>query len=185
MWAIPTSAIAIALALLVASADISAKPGDINRCMDAQGQWVFTDQPCDIAVPDTPPADAEIAPTPNGSCPAPTLDDLLLRVRAALTARDFNALSVLYIWNELGAESVNSRIAVLQAIVNATLVRVQFERPETEPDPAADALAVIPKLPDPVAIVAFQTQGRDSKNPGPLIERRFSFYRKADCYWLR
>jgi hypothetical protein len=136
-------------------------------------------------VPDMPPVDAEIAPTPNGSCPAPTLDDLLLRVRGALTARDFNALSVLYIWDTLGDAGVNNRIAALQAILNNSLVRVQFEREETAPDPAADALAVVPKLPDPIAIVAFQTQGRDTKNPGPLIERRFSFYRKADCYWLR
>lgn len=185
MRAIPTSGWLIIFALLLVSGNASAKPGDINRCMDAQGQWVFTDQPCEFAVPDNPAIDAVIAPTPNGSCPAPTLDDLLLRVRAALATRDFNALAVLYIWDALGDQGVNNRISALQAVVNNTLVRVQFEREETAPDPAADALAVIPKLPDPVAIVAFQTQGRSAQNSGPLIERRFSFYRKADCYWLR
>jgi len=171
-------------ALLLLSLAASAKPGDINRCMDEAGQWVFTDQPCEFAVPNFTPLDAVIADVPHGSCPARTLDQLLLRVRAALATRDFNALSMLFIWNGLGSRSVDARVAMLQGVLKDTLVRVHFERDEPVADAAQDALAVVPKLPPAKGIVAFLTRGSKKDRPGPLIERHFGFYARVGCYWL-
>ncbi len=170
-------------ALLLAATIVDAKPGDINRCMDTAGQWVFTDQPCEFAVPDSQPIDEVISSTPPGSCPAPTLDALLLRVRGAFGSRDFNALSELYIWDELGGGGISGRISRLQNMVKDTLVRAHFKREEVPVDPQAAELAVMPKLPAAIAITVFQTRGK-KKDAGELIERQFGFYRKAGCYWL-
>jgi hypothetical protein len=172
------------MAALLFSGVVVGKPGDINRCLDAGGQWVFTDQPCHVAVADATQADIDVPDARPGTCPAPTAEELLLRVRGALGKRDFNALSVLYLWDGMGDGQVDARIATLQGVIRDTLVRAQLEREEPEA-PVSNELAVLPKAPPATGIIVFQTQGHRRDAPGPLVERRFGLTRAAGCFWLR
>ena len=126
----------------------------IRRCVDAQGNSLFTDRPCSEmnAVPkEAPPmSEGNLAPadSPGGfrggfsrqggfsprSC-ARSPEDLLDRVRSALESRDVNRLASHYHWSGTGSGSGKRLMDALERIARQPLLSAELIYPEPEPLP--------------------------------------------------
>lgn len=124
-------------ALLLGLPGLGLASSQINRCIDAAGNTIYTDRTCaehaarDVPLPSAIKAlaneelDASFAvasahgftsgrlPHPHLGCAA-TPQDLAQRLHAALQSRDVNQLSSLYHWPGSGGRSADSILASLR-----------------------------------------------------------------------
>ena len=178
----------LVVALLLLSA-LSAAPeaaAQVRRCVDAQGNSVFTDRAC-AAVNATPKAD----PLPNAGAYASGFarqgcarspGQLLDGVRNALDARDVNRLANYYHWTGTGSGAATHLMDRLEAIAARPLVNAQLIYPSRLPeldaagfptfppdDPAASAASAPPAAYDPDLPASQATSPESPPRPDTLI----------------
>jgi len=197
------------LALLVLPACALAQQ-DVHRCVGADGNPVFTDQPCAAqqATPvgaksnaASPRAVQDASPTaPESHAPllcAANMDELRQGVVDAFATRDPNRLAGLVLWGGQGQESVVAGIRSMNALMQHTLLNV--DGGAGEPSPARSPTDDIYDLsrppeaespPKPPAAPPAQDRQivvRTASNDGSGTpqETRFMVVRKSGCLWLR
>ena len=173
----------------------------IHRCLGADGNPVFTDQPCAAlsATPlarTPPPARENAAPTPAVLC-ATTSDALQRAVIDAFANRDANRLAGLMLWGGYGQHAAVADIRALQKIMREPLL--DFE-PAAEPADAstsavaadaarspafaaASAASSAVATPAPDNLLVLHTSASDGR--GQSRELRFTVVRRSGCLWLR
>lgn len=195
--ALPLLAVLIAFLALPAQAQV-------RRCVDAQGNSVFTDRACSSmdAVPRGAPA------TPGGAhhsggfgrqgCAAGPRQ-LLDEVRGALESRDVNQLATHYHWTGTGSGAARSLMGQLEAIAKRPLVAIDLVFPAaSEPilddgfppmeTVGADEQAAAPEGPEPLrsrppyAIRVEQMSGVGDAGSSQTI---FNLRRHAGCWFIQ
>jgi hypothetical protein len=165
---IPTL-IAVLMVALAWPAPASAQ--SIRRCVDAEGNSLFTDRPCSVmnAVPKQAPPEAvgnfagqdsaggfrggfsdQGGSSPRGCARRP--EELLDRVRSALESRDVNRLASHYHWTGTGSGSGKQLMDTLERIAAQALLSVELVYPDAPPELPAqpqDPYAVGPFVPNP------------------------------------
>lgn len=140
----------------------------IHRCVNAQGEAIFTDRDCDEM-------QAIDRPSPNGtlgssgsvaaarSC-ALSRDDLLYGVRGALEAQDVNRLAAYYLWTGIGTREAYALMDRLSRFSEQPLMDVQLvtEARDQEPPPLPGPLSE--PLPPP-ADLSGSTEPSDPSDP--------------------
>ena len=194
------------LALLLLLSSLATAPviaqTQIHRCIGADGNPVFTDQPCAAlsATPlahTPPPARENATPTPAVLC-ATTSDALQRAVIDAFANRDANRLAGLMLWGGYGQHAAVADIRALQKIMREPLLDVG---PAAEPaDASTPAVAAdagrSPALaaasaaassaaatPAPDNLLVLHTSASDGR--GQSRELRFMVVRRSGCLWLR
>lgn len=122
----------------------------IHRCVNAQGEAIFTDRSCEeMQAIDRPSPNAVVGSGGNvaaaRSC-ALSRDDLLYGVRGALEAQDVNRLAAYYLWTGIGTREAYALMDRLSRFSEQPLMDVQLVT-EDRAEPRADDA---PHLPGPV-----------------------------------
>jgi hypothetical protein len=193
------------LALLLLLSSLATAPAiaqtQIHRCIGADGNPVFTDQPCAAlsATPlahTPPPARENATPTPAVLC-ATTSDALKRAVIDAFANRDANRLAGLMLWGGYGQHAAVADIRALQKIMREPLLDVG---PAAEPADAstsavaadaarspafaaANAASSAVATPAPDNLLVLHTSASDGR--GQPRELRFMVVRRSGCLWLR
>jgi hypothetical protein len=143
----------------------------IHRCIGADGQPVFTDQPC-ASLQATPAASASIAPPslrpPAVTCAADA-DALRQAVIDAFADGDANRLAGLMLWAGYRKRAAVADIRALAALMQRPLLGIELAG--TADDPAAGTPALV------VRTVATDGSGGE--------ETRFAIETHSGCLWLR
>ncbi|HEV2681943.1 MAG TPA: DUF4124 domain-containing protein [Rhodanobacter sp.] len=172
---------------------------EIHRCIGANGNAVFTDQPCAAqqATPVNPVVTSgngiRLAPPPI-LCAA-SLGELRQSVIDAFASRDANRMAGLMLWNGYGRSAVIADIRSLDTLMKQPLLDLHapgdpasLDGNPTAPATAASSVdplaADVPPDPPPAnAQLVLHTGGNDgSGNPREL---RFNVVSRAGCLWLR
>jgi hypothetical protein len=193
------------LALLLLLSSLATAPviaqTQIHRCLGADGNPEFTDQPCAAlsATPlarTPPPARENATPTPAVLC-ATTSDALKRAVIDAFANRDANRLAGLMLWGGYGQHAAVADIRALQKIMREPLLDVG---PAAEPADAstsavaadaarspafaaASAASSAVATPAPDNLLVLHTSASDGR--GQSRELRFMVVRRSGCLWLR
>jgi hypothetical protein len=178
----------------------------IHRCIGADGNPLFTDQPCAAlqATPvNTPPA-ATKAPvtqdvsTLGASTPPPvscatSVGALRQGMIDAFAARDPNRLAGLMIWNGYGRDAVVADIRSLGSLMQRPLLDIgtASEIDDSPPPPSDDPLLSSPAAeatrPPPSSSgdqqLVVRTASGDAS--GVARETRFTVVKRSGCLWLR
>jgi hypothetical protein len=172
---------------------------DIHRCIDAQGNALFTDQTC-VAMqatavhPAAKPSDditnaATIASTPTEPPPilcAGTFNELRQSVIDAFASRNANRMAGLMLWGDYGGGDAVGTIRMLSALMRQPLLDAgPPDSAEASPAGSSSTLAAN-SAPDPPAAgheLVLHLAGSDgSGNPREL---RYGVVHRAGCLWLR
>ena len=193
-----------ALLLLLLPLCAMAQDG-IHRCIGADGNPLFTDQPCAAlqATPvNTPPAATKppvsqavsTIPTttpPPVSC-ATSVAGLRQGMIDAFAARDPNRLAGLMIWNGYGRDAVVADIRSLGTLMQRPLLDISTASEiEDSPPPSDDPLLTSPAADatrSPAASggdqqLVVRTASGDAS--GVARETRFTVVKRSGCLWLR
>ena len=162
----------------------------IHRCVGAQGNPVFTDQPCAslqaVPVQAAPPAaDVPVvpgAPVPLQRCAA-TVGALRQRVIDAFAARDPNRLAGLMLWRGYGHVSAVDDVRALARLVRQPLLDIQLGD-EADDDPAGTASGEAPARASSTAATTDELRLNTGGEDGARSVR-FAITRQAGCLWLR
>ena len=180
--------VSLILAVFAASADAQTS---IHRCVGADGNPVFTDQPC-AALDATPVRrttprhdDGPVAPTPAVLCAA-NAAELKRAVIDAFAAGDANRMAGLMLWRGYGRKAAVADIRALRRAMREPLLDIG---PEPESDPMPASAFVAPGVPlgrSPPArddLLVLHTAGNDGS--GAPHAMRFQVVRRFGCLWLR
>ncbi len=177
----------------------------IHRCIGADGNPLFTDQPCAAlqATPvNTPPASTKAPMTqtvstvatttpPPVSC-ATSVAELRQGMVDAFAARDPNRLAGLMIWNGYGHDAVVADIRSLGSLMQRPLLDIGTASENDDPPPPSDD-ALSPS-PTADATRSPRSSGGDQQlivrtaagdASGLAHETRFTVVRRSGCLWLR
>lgn len=174
----------------------------VRRCVDAQGNSVFTDRPCASlgAAPREAPAPAQGAYAGGfarrGCARSP--GQLLDGVRGALEAHDVNRLANFYHWPGTGSGAAKSLMDALEAVAARPLVDVVLVSPDGPTDPPAPGSAVgSPSEPTPpspgnapeevhLTPLPMGLRVEQMAGPGDVSSRStdFSLRQHAGCWWI-
>lgn len=130
----------------------------IHRCVNAQGEAIFTDRNCDeMQAIERPSPNAVVGSGGNvasaRSC-ALSRDDLLYGVRAALEAQDVNKLAAYYLWTGIGTREAYALMDRLSRFSEQPLMDVQLVS-QDRAEPRADEASPLPgPLTDPASLPA-------------------------------
>jgi hypothetical protein len=149
----------------------------IHRCIGADGQPVFTDQPC-AALHATPaPAVAGTQAAPSLRPPAVTcatdLEQLRQATLDAFANADANRLAGLMLWSGYRERTAVADIEALAALMRRPLVAIDAPSAATSAA-AADTAGAPPEL----VVHTLAGDGSDAQT-------RFAIERHAGCLWLR
>jgi len=168
--------IAVPLLSLVTPAMAASR---VNRCLDANGNAVYTDRACEqvgaqpaARAPDQAAAEAQarsIKLEEALDC-AQTLSDFSDRLTRALNAGDANALAALHDWVNTGRHTARWILADIEALLTPSGQQYVIE---IESDPSG--------LPVAVSIFS-QTRGRADADA--RLVRGYPLRRHAGCWWL-
>lgn len=183
----------LCLILLAWAAPVVAQT-PIHRCIGANGNAVFTDQPCAAlqATPvsrSAPPAPAGTAKPLSTLCAA-NLGALRQGVIDAFASRDANRLAGMMLWNGYGRGAAIADIQALTRLMKQPLLDVsapQDSAPTPAPASSLDdpfSMDVVPR-PPPASDRQLVVHTADSDGNGNPRELRFNIVRQAGCLWLR
>ncbi|MGF6419302.1 hypothetical protein ABH900_002811 [Stenotrophomonas sp. AN71] len=182
------------LSLCSASSLAHAQSSRLNRCMDARGQSVYTDRPCDSvgAQSRLPP------PAPTGStlprdtlgarCPR-RLSELVDALRTGILSNDVNRLSSLYLWGAVSDAGAQRILGQLESLARRPLVDVVpvYPRQDQEalPDEGQTAAAQgsdpePPAVRHPVGLRLEQTLPGSVSRASTVLGLR----RQYGCFWI-
>lgn len=182
----------LCLILLVHAAPAVAQ-NEIHRCVGADGNPLFTDQPCAAlqATSVSPPATAGPGSPPESPpavlC-ATSVDQLRQSVVDAFASRSPNRLAGLILWGAYGRGAAIADIRSLGSMMKQPLLDISPGHEPASTDsapPAADApdSGSAPSVPAAGHQLVLHTVGSDgSGNPNEL---RFDIVHRAGCLWLR
>jgi hypothetical protein len=176
----------LCLILLVCAAPAAAQTA-IHRCVGADGNALFTDQPCSAlqATPLKPVAQPDSTAVPL-LCAA-SLGALKQGVAEAFANHDANRMAGLMLWNGYGHGAAVADIRSLAAMMRESLL--DFGRPGESmaatavPGLDAPAGTAGPVAPAPGDRLVLHTTGSDGS--GKPHELRFTIVRRSGCLWLR
>ncbi|KLD63215.1 hypothetical protein [Dyella japonica] len=177
----------------------------IHRCIGADGNPLFTDQPCaalqatPVATPTPsakPPVTQAVSTIPTTTPPpvscATSVAELRQGMIDAFAARDPNRLAGLMIWNGYGRDAVVADIRSLGSLMQRPLLDIgtasENEGPPASSDdplftsPGADATRSPPASAGDQQLVV-RTASADAS--GVAHETRFGVVRRSGCLWLR
>nr|WP_221195422.1 DUF4124 domain-containing protein [Luteibacter sp. Sphag1AF] len=151
---------------------LAAAQNPIRRCIGANGQPVFTDQPCNAmnasdAVP--PPTGAPASASSNAPPPVPTLcakhvSELRQVVVDAFAARDANRIGSVVLWEGSGSRGAVADILTIAGMLKRPLLSVSGAGDDAD---SASEIAVT------------------TSDVGGTRQTRFGITRQAGCLWLR
>jgi hypothetical protein len=193
------------LVLLSLPLGVLAQDG-IHRCMGADGNPLFTDQPC-AALQATPvtatpraPADAAAHTAPAAPPPilcAASVAELRESVLQAFANRDPNRLAGLMLWGGYGQQAVVADIRSLTGLMQRPLLEVTeadetaTSAPSLDPmldlsqAPGASASAHAPAAPARGGERQLIVRTTSDDGSGNARETRFSVVRRSGCLWLQ
>ncbi len=173
-------------ALLLVDTAVAAR---LHRCIDADGNPLFSDQPCSAQgarrpEDPAPPSPEELARSAAeqaerdarlGYCPAWSLESLQEELQASFDARDINRLAALYHWP--GATKYSSTVVLneLEQLLSRRLTDVAVEEAELPSDWQ-------PGDPEPPPRLRLELAGQDDFEIPHYA--RFSVLRHAGCLWI-
>jgi Domain of unknown function (DUF4124) len=176
--------------ILFAWATPAAAQNPIHRCIGANGNPVFTDQPCDSMRATSVTAAAKVADTPQPLGPPPilcagSLADLRQSVIDAFANHDANRLAGLMLWGGYGRGAAVADIQSLTALMRHPLLDLG---PTSEPaiagsdgDPYASDTP-----PDPAPSTGqLVLHVADNSADGSSHALRFDIVHRSGCLWLR
>ena len=179
----PFLASLLLLALGPRVAQSQSDPGVLNRCVDADGNAVYTDRACDALDarpartappnPDSLPADTSVV----RDC-ARTPAALVVAVEAALASADGNRLAALYDWRGRSEAAANAVMPRLEALAAARLLKVRTTHSAAGSDDAELAAEAAEAPPDRLHIV----HAPEGFGEGEVAE--FRLVRAAGCWWF-
>ncbi|AIF46869.1 DUF4124 domain-containing protein [Dyella japonica] len=168
--------------------------GGIHRCIGADGNPLFTDQPCAAlqATPvNPPPAPTSAPPGLSNAAPvappaitcATSVDQLRQSMVDAFAARDPNRLAGLMIWNGVGRDAVVADIRSLGALMQRPLLDVNAPGDDSVPPSGAGEDAPLRQGGgDPDRLIVHTAANDGSGTPH---ESRFTIVHRSGCLWLR
>jgi hypothetical protein len=182
----PAAVDAVALSVLLAASAVTpayAQPSALNRCIDAEGNAVYTDRTCeslDTRPVRTAPVDPDTRPanTPVARDCARTPAALVIAVEEALASADGNRLAALYDWRGRSGSSANAVMPRLEAIASARAIEVRTAHSAEGSDDAELAVEAAAVPPDRLRIV----HAPDGLGAGDIAE--FRLVRAAGCWWF-
>lgn len=175
----------------------------IHHCIGADGNPVFTDQPCaalkatpvrntpDVSSVQTVPASLiPLANTPPPVLCATTAASLRQSMMEAFASRNPNRLAGLMLWNGYGRDAVVADIRSLGSLMQRPLLDIGGAEEEPAPTHTDDVGAATsapdaPTSPAPSANrqLVVRTAGDDGS--GVPRETRFDVVHRSGCLWLR
>ena len=147
-------AAAIAALLILASVFapmVGHAQGAINRCVNAAGENIYSDQACsDLQAIDRPAPGNNLVTSGNRVVVARTCarkpDELLSDVRNALAAQDVNRLAGSYLWTGMGSREAYSLMDRLSAFSARPLVDARLASSLPEVDAPASTTSTMPAV---------------------------------------
>ncbi len=164
----------------------------VHRCLGADGELVFTDQPCGTQEQSLDAANYAngVAPAASGGvtgidtvqlaatgCPS-SPQALRDRIALAFNSDDPNALAGLIDWRGYDRSSANARLREFKRWLQQPLAGIQFDG-ATDPSGAQPGDADY-AAPNPTGITVL-TQPRGDDVPS---SRSFGVMRRGGCWWL-
>jgi hypothetical protein len=184
---------AFALLLLLLPAGTAWAQGTIHRCVDANGNPVFTDRTCASlhATPVTPDAAAAqaapaVASAPPATLCAATVQALKQAVVEAFAARDPNRLAGLMLWGGYGRGAVVADIQALGRLMRQPLLGVRVagdDDGDASADEAGDAPPDDGDGPPPAGSTLVLSTAADDGSG--LRHTRLQVVSRAGCLWLQ
>jgi len=166
---------------------------EIHRCIGANGNAVFTDQPCAalqatpvIRPTTTPDNTSQPAAEPPPTQCAANLGELRQSVIDAFARRDANRMAGLMLWNGYGRGAAVADIRSLSELMKQPLL--DLEPSADSPAPALSGGSADPFTTDTPAApapAASQLVLHTAGNDGGPHELRFNVVRRSGCLWLR
>ncbi|OOG59784.1 DUF4124 domain-containing protein [Rhodanobacter sp. C03] len=184
--------------ILLAWATPAAAQTEIHRCIGADGNPLFTDQPCAAlqatsVSPATAPGNGSAVAEPPPVLCAANLGALRQSVIDAFANRDANRMAGLMLWGGYGRGAAVADIRSLGNLMKQPLLDIS---PADNPVPvdgdppapassSADPLDPNPAVATPAASnqLVLHTAGNDGS--GSPHELRFDIVHRAGCLWLR
>lgn len=179
------------LAGTLAAPAAPAQEAPVYRCIGANGEPVFSGQPCSAlqlpsestsaATPETP-----VAPQSHGFCAADT-DELRARATEAINAHDANRLAALFLWEGMDGTAALSRLRELAAVVDGPVLGLQLEgaAPASNGSTAAPPAGSAPTSSAEGATALLIRRASDPWNAVSPEELRFPLVQRDGCWWLR
>jgi Domain of unknown function (DUF4124) len=181
----------VLLALLALSTSAAAQDA-IHRCVGADGNPLFTDQPCAAlhAMPVSAAQDSTNVQVPPGAAlpinaaPPPvlcaaSLGELRQSVLEAFASHNPNRLAGLMLWGGYGRDAVVADIRSMTALMQRPLLDVDEDDGDAPPA-APDTVSMPPPAERQIVI---RTAGNDGS--GAPHETHFDVVRRSGCLWLR
>jgi hypothetical protein len=165
--------------LLLSLAFAAHAQADVHRCIGADGQPVFTDQPCSTmqATPMPRRSLGNSHLVVRGICPT-TAADLQQRIGTAFLSHNANRLASLMQWRGYDQSSALAVMRQLDELVNAPLQGIDegFDEFSTPPAPASsiDTQSIVPTL----------TLRLGASADAPARRITFQILDRAGCLWL-
>ena len=184
----------LCLIVLAWAAPVAAQT-PIHRCIGANGNAVFTDQPCAAlqATPASSPArpGAVVTATAPMLCAA-DLGALRKGVIDAFASRDANRLAGMMLWEGYGRSAAIADIRSLTQLMKQPLLDVAIPQDAAPSVPADSTTSLddpfamdIAPAPAPPPDDQLIVHTADNDGNGSPRELRFSIVRRAGCLWLR
>lgn len=184
--------LALPLLLLPHAGTTSAQ--DVRGCLQGDGSVVYTDALC--AADQTEQATEKVEPTApapglrpvrQGITPPPTCsrnpDELLLAVRAALDARDVNALAESYHWAGATSPQAEALMIRLEQLARIPVldVRLAYAKDAAEDElDSTDGAGPRTRTPVALKVVNYRDGGGER-----TVSTVFRLQRHFDCWWIR
>jgi hypothetical protein len=165
----------------------------IHRCTGAQGEPVFTDQPCGSAelavnpssdtLVHTGDADADGAPADGGGTPIAatcphTPEQVRERINIAFNEDNPNALAGLFDWRGFSRRSADAQLEEFGRWLKHPLVGVEFSSGADPSGAQPDDLDYAPENPSGLTVL--------TQSPGGFAPdtRSFAMTQRGGCWWL-
>jgi len=178
--------------LLLLPAGTALAQGAIHRCVDANGNPVFTDRTC-ASLHATPVMPNAVVPAPTGSAPpgppttlcAATLPALKQAVIDAFASRDPNRLAGLMLWGGYGRQAVVADIRSLGQLMRQPLLGIRVTGGDDAADDDTPASTAGIERASPAATTPALVLSTSDDAGGPPRQATFPVMARAGCLWLR
>lgn len=174
----------------------AASAQDVRACLQQDGSVVYTDALCGVEQSEKsaepPVLQAPAARTRTPAVPPPACsrnpEQLQWAVRAALDARDVNALARSYHWTGVSSAQAEALMIRLERLARTPVLDIQLTYSETGA-PAADALPEEDqdppsesqaRVPAALKVVSYREDGGAG-----TASTAFRLQRHFECWWIR
>ena len=157
----------------------------VYRCIDANGNAAFLQQPCDTEQmrERNAPADTEDdgGADNTGFCPAADLDSLKLALNSAFTHRDLNALSGLYHWPSVGRGGAGPILDWMGRLLDHRLLGIDVRFRSRH---RITAYGITREVGNEELDATGLRLILGSEPPGPANSAELALVRHAGCWWI-